>query len=160
MAKVVDPFGPSDVIWHINEASCSVTGVRSPFESISPAQVLTSIMHLRSQYLALKVFECSKLLRIWAGQTQVLVTRLRDEISAVCIPTRVRGVLLFLLQNVETIPRANQFPIQCLPGFFLRDKSGQGLTLIAHLLRVPKLNSGAIPLLPYVFMGWTDKFSK
>jgi len=160
MAKVVNSFGPSDVIWHINEASCSVTGIRSPLESISPAQVLTSIMHLRSQYLTLKVVEHSKLLRVWVGQTQVLVTGLRDEISAVCIATRVRGVLPFLLQNVQTIPRVNQFPIRCLPGFFLRDKSGQGLTLITHLLRVPKLNSGAIPLLPYVFMGWTDNFSK
>ena len=64
MAKVVNPLGPSDVTWHINEASCSVTGVRSPLESISPAQVLTSIMLLRSQYVTSKVFECSKLLRV------------------------------------------------------------------------------------------------
>jgi len=51
----------------------------------------------------------------------------------------------------------NQLPIQCLPDFFFRDKSGQGVTLITHLHRLPKLRiSGAIPLLPYVFMGWTE----
>jgi hypothetical protein len=77
MVKVVNPIEHSDVIWHINEASCSVTGVRSPLESISSAQVLTSIV------LTLEVFECSKLLRVWVGQTQVQVTRLRDELSAV-----------------------------------------------------------------------------
>lgn len=109
MAKVLNHLGPSDVIWHINEASCSVTGDRVPLESISPAQVLISIMHLRSQYLTLKVVECSKLLRVCVGQTQALVTRLRDELSSICITRRVKSVPLFLLQNVQNIPGANQF---------------------------------------------------